>query len=126
MAELVKETMKVKITRPGVKRNRKAVSVGTVIEVELVDGKLPSSMIGKCVDVDAISASVTGGLTQADVDAAFAKGKAEAMEEFVVNPEVQREFIVNAVEKKTGKKPRSDSKLSTMAAELEKPEQTEE
>ena len=65
---------------------------------------------------------LVGGFTQADIDAAYEKGKAEALEgagEFIVNEEAVKKFLTDTVETATGENIRSDCKLSTLAKKYE-------
>lgn len=65
-------------------------------------------------------AGETETFTKADLDAAFERGKASAepQGEFVVNEEVVKKFLTDAIESR-GENVRSDAKLSTLAKKYE-------
>lgn len=84
------------------------------------EGKLPSALKFAAKWTDGSEPEEKSGFTQADLDAAFEKGKAsvEPQGDFVVNEDAVKKFFVEAIEA-AGEKVRDGVKLSTLASKYE-------
>lgn len=84
------------------------------------EGELPSALAFSAKWSDGVEQEKQESFTQADLDAAFERGKASAepQGEFIVNEEAVKKFLTNAIESR-GENVRSDAKLSTLAKKYE-------